>query len=150
VSGLAALIAACGTPAASPGAERTTTTASATAPPTTAPGSDGSPTAGACGVVPGAGVVVTSTVPCRGSTGVGGVVRVELDPGYNWTTPVSDSSAVEVTAVRRGPSGRLNAELLAVDVGQAIVSSAGSVLCPAGQACPALVRLWKLIVVVHG
>ena len=61
---------------------------------------------------------------------------------------ISDSSAIEVTDVVRTSSGKLGADLVAAQLGRATVSSAGGVICPPGQACPALARLWRLEVTV--
>jgi hypothetical protein len=129
------------TVAGGPGAPSTTS-----APPTptsTAIVADG------CGVVPAPQVVITTdSVPCHVSTHVGVAIHVVLDPGFDWATPASDSGAVDVARVVRQPTGRLDADLVAVRAGQATVSATGSVLCPAGRACPALARLWQIRVTV--
>lgn len=82
------------------------------------------------------------------STRVGVTFDVVLDPGWNWDIPTSNSSVVKVLNVERQASGRLDADLLAVRVGRATVSSVGAVLCPPGQACPALARLWAVEITV--
>lgn len=102
-----------------------------------------------CGVVPGPEVVITnSTQPCSVATHVGATIHIVLDAGFTWNTPTSDSSVVHVVNVQRQSSGRLDADLRAVNVGQATVSSTGSILCPSGQACPALARLWAVHITV--
>ena len=82
------------------------------------------------------------------ATHVGATIHIVLDPGFTWNTPTSDSSVVQVVNVQRQSSGRLDADLRAVNVGQATVSSTGSILCPPGQACPALARLWAVHITV--
>jgi len=105
--------------------------------------------ANACGVLPGAGVTITSsTGPCALTTSVGDVVRVALDAGFTWGDPRSDSTAVVVRDVVRPPGGGLSATLSAAAVGRATVSSAGTVACAPGHACPQLARLWQVEVTV--
>lgn len=146
VAGLATLSASCGSPIVSAGNSQTTTTVIAGQ--TTLPTTTG-PAEAACGVVANTEVVVTdSNGPCRVSTHVGVIIAVGLDPGFDWDAPHSDSSAVEVTAVVRQPSGGLHANLVAARVGQATVSASGAVLCQPEQPCPALARLWQLHVSV--
>jgi len=100
-------------------------------------------------VVVGPGVVITSQPePCTVTTRVGASIHIVLDPGFRWDTPTSDSSIVEVVNVERQSSGRLDADLRATGVGQATVSATGGVLCPPGQPCPALARLWALHITV--
>lgn len=140
------LLASCGSsatpPTGSPASTRPTPGSTA---PTTTSGPAGAP----CGVVAGPGVVITSRPePCDVSTRVGGTISIVLDAGFSWNTPTSDTGAVEVADVQRQPSGSLSAVLQAARVGQATVSAGGSVLCPPGQACPALARLWQLHVTV--
>jgi hypothetical protein len=93
-------------------------------------------------------VITDSTQPCSVSTHVGVTIYVVLDPGFNWGTLSSDSSAVEVVNVQRHSSGRLDADLRALRIGLATVSATGSLLCPPGQPCPALARLWALHITV--
>jgi len=93
-------------------------------------------------------VVTAQPEPCTVSTHIGATIHIVLDPGFRWDTPTSDSSIVEVVNVERQSSGRLDADLRATGVGQATVSATGSVLCPPGEPCPALVRLWALYVTV--
>ena len=48
------------------------------------------------------GVAVTDgTEPCRVSTHIGVLIAIVLDPGFDWDTPASDSSAIEVANVVR-------------------------------------------------
>ena len=146
VCALAALVASCGSPVVPPSGNPTTSTT--TAGRTTVPTITGT-AAGTCGVVASAEVAVTDgTEPCRVSTHIGVLIAIVLDPGFDWDTPASDSSAIEVANVVRQSSGRLDADLIAAQVGQATVSAAGAVLCPAEHFCPALARLWRLHVTV--
>jgi len=94
-------------------------------------------------------VVITNvTQPCNVSTHVGVTIHIVLDPGFNWGMPSSDSSAVEVVYVQRQSSGRLDADMRTLRIGQATVSATGSLRCPPGQPCPALARLWALHITV--
>ncbi|HVC69803.1 MAG TPA: hypothetical protein VNC61_06010 [Acidimicrobiales bacterium] len=93
-------------------------------------------------------VITNDTQPCSVSTRVGVTIHIVLDPGFNWSTPSSDSSADEVVNVERQSSGRLDADVRALRIGLATVSATGSILCPPGQPCPALARLWALRVTV--
>jgi hypothetical protein len=94
-------------------------------------------------------VVITPQIePCSVTTYVGATIHIVLGPGFRWDTPKSDSGAVEVVNVERQSSGRLDADLRAVRVGQATVSAVGSVLCPPGQPCPQLARLWEVRITV--
>ena len=99
-------------------------------------------------MVTGPEVVIISESQCLVSTRVGSTIHIILDPGFEWETPVSNSGAIEVTDVVRTTSGRLEADLVAAQAGRATVSAAGAVDCPPEQACPALVRLWRLQVTV--
>jgi hypothetical protein len=100
-------------------------------------------------VVAGPDVVITvRPEPCTVSTHVGATIHIVLDPGFRWDTPKSDSSAVEVVNIDRQASGRLDADLRAERVGQATVSAVGTILCPPGQPCPALARLWAVHITV--
>lgn len=144
---MAALLTACGSSGVPPSGSPTTS------PSTTSPSTSGPTTTGPaippCGVVASPDVVITAQPePCTVSTQVGATVHIVLDPGFHWETPKSDSSIAEVVNVERQSSGRLDADLRAVSVGQATVSATGSVLCPPGQPCPALARLWSLHITV--
>ncbi len=95
------------------------------------------------------GVVVTPgqeacTVTARST------IHVVLDRGFRWDDPRSDSGAVAVGGIMRPPGGGLDADLRAVAVGKATVTSVGSVACPPEQPCPALARLWGVHVIVAG
>ena len=94
------------------------------------------------------GVTIVSESSCQVSTRVGITIHIVLDSGFDWETPVSNSNAIEVTDLVRSAPGRLEADLIAVQSGQALVSAAGAVTCPPRQVCPALVRLWRLQVTV--
>lgn len=93
-------------------------------------------------------VITDSTQPCSVSTHVGVTIHIVLDPGFDWGTPSSDSSAVKVANVQRYSSGRLDADVRTLRIGLATVSATGSILCPPGQPCPALARLWALHITV--
>ena len=136
----AALVAGCGSssepPAGSTGPSGPTTT-TATAPP--------------CGVVGTSGVVVTpGQESCTVTAHPGATIHVVLDRGFRWDDPKSDSGAVVVGGIVRPPGGGLAADLRAVAVGRATVTSVGAVACPTGQPCPALARLWSVHVIVAG
>ncbi len=146
VPAVAVVLAACGSSGVPPTGSPTTSpsTSSSTSGPTTT-----GPAVPPCGVVLSPDVVVTAQPePCTVSTHIGATIHIVLDPGFRWDTPTSDSSIVEVVNVERQSSGRLDADLRATGVGQATVSATGSVLCPPGEPCPALVRLWALYVTV--
>jgi hypothetical protein len=139
---LAVLLASCGSSSVPPFGS--TTTSHSTSGPT-APDPAGKP----CGVVADPDVVVTGhSEPCTVSTRVGATVHIVLDPGFRWDNPKSDSNAVEVVNIDRQDSGRLDADLRAEQVGEATVSAVGAVLCPPGQPCPALARLWAVHITV--
>jgi len=144
---MVALLTACGSSRVPPRSGPTTSpsTSNAASGPTTT-----GPAAPPCGVVVSPEVVVTAQPePCTATTHVAATIHIVLDPGFRWDTPTSDSSIVAVVNVVRQSSGRLDADLRAAGVGQATVSAAGSVLCPPGQPCPALVRLWTLHITVR-
>ena len=61
---------------------------------------------------------------------------------------MSDSSNVEVVNVDQQPTGGLDADLIAVSVGQAAVTATGSPISAPGTACPAFLVLWELHVKV--
>lgn len=103
-----------------------------------------------CGVVASPGVIITAgPEPCRVATHVGATIHIVLNPGFNWDTPRSNSSVVEVVNVKRHASGRLDANVHASRIGNATVSAVGSVLCRPGKACPALARLWSMHITVR-
>ena len=134
----AALLAACGSSAVPPMGSTTTA-----GPTTTAQGVP------PCGVVASAQVVVTpGPEPCMATTHVGATIRIVLDPGFHWDDPRSNSDAIQVGSIQRPPGGALEADLHAVAVGQATVTTVGTVACAPGQPCPALARLWKLHITV--
>jgi len=141
---MAVLLAACGSSGIPPKGSPTTSpsTSSSTSGPTTT-----GPAAPPCGVVVSPDVMITAQ-PCTVATHVGVTIHIVLDPGFRWDTPTSDSTIIEVVNVQRQSSGRLDADLRAAGVGQATVSATGLALCPPGQPCPALARLWALHVTV--
>jgi len=144
---VAGLLASCSTSSVPPGAGSTTT---AVTPSTTA---TTTPTASVlCGVVASPEVTFTShTEPCAITTHLGVTIHLVLDTGFLWNDPTSDSPAVQVANIERpSAGGGLQADLKAVAVGQATVTSAGGIACPPGQPCPALARLWELHVTVTG
>jgi len=143
---MAALLTACSSSSVPPTGSPTTSpsTSSSTSGPTTT-----GPAAPPCGVVISPDVVVTAQPePCTVTTHVGVTIHIVLDPGFRWEIPTSDSSIVEVVNVQRQSSGRLDADLRATGVGQATVSATGGILCPPGQPCPALARVWALHITV--
>jgi hypothetical protein len=150
VLGIAALTVSCGTTAVAPHHSATppTTgvTSTTTGSTTTTAGTGG--VGNGCGVVVSPDVAITSEGQCQVATRAGITIHIVLDPGFDWQTPMSDSRIIEVTDVVRTTSGQLDADLIASGSGQATVSATGSVLCPPRQACPALVRLWRLQVTV--
>ena len=150
VLGVAVLTASCSTTAVAPHGNTAPSTTGVTSPATgsTTTTSGTGSVADPCGVVTGPDVVITSESPCQVSTRVGITIHIILDPGFGWETPVSNSNVIEVADVVRATSGRLEADLIAAQSGRATVSSAGGVICPPRQACPALARLWRLQVTV--
>ncbi len=127
------------------------TTTSTTSPPpiTSTTSTTTAPASYPCGVVPSPELVITSnTFLCKVTTRVGDTIRVVLNPGLRWSTPMSDSSAVEVEDVQRQSPGGLDADLIAVRTGQATVTAMGAALCPPGDACPQFIVLWRLYVTV--
>ncbi len=140
---VATLLAACGSSGVPTRTSPTTTPATSPVPTTTGPVSL------RCGVVASPDVVITnSTQPCSVSTHVDVTIQIVLDAGFNWGTPSSNSSAVEVVNVQRQSSGQLDADVRTRRIGQATVSATGSILCPPGQPCPALARLWALHITI--
>jgi hypothetical protein len=153
LSVIVVLTASCATTTVAPHHSATPSTTGVTSPATTSTASTTTTSntgslADACGVVTSPDVVIISQSLCLASARVGSTIQIILDPGFDWETPVSNSSAIEVTDVVRTTSGRLEADLVAAQPGRATVSAAGAVSCPPRQACPALVRLWRLQVTV--
>ena len=147
-SSAVALLASCGSSPIPPGGSPTTRppASSSTTGPTTTTTSPGSP----CGVAANPDVVFTSrTEPCAVTTHVGVTIHLGLDRGFIWNDLKSDSSVIEVTNVQRPTSGGgLDADLRAVAVGHAAVTTAGGAACPPGEPCPQLARLWRLDITV--
>ena len=101
--------------------------------------------AGPCGVGDGPGVVITSQPePCTVTIKVGAVTGITLERGFRWAHPKSSSGVVAVSDVSRSATGGLSATLTAAAVGHATLASEGTIVCPSGTACPALVRRWTV------
>lgn len=103
--------------------------------------------ASVCGVSSGPTWRFVSTSPCRLVAQVGSVVALSLNSHYRWSAPTRSSTAVRVSATRLAPGGLIGT-IRAVRVGAATVSSAGVMVCPAGEMCPSLAILWRLHVEV--
>jgi hypothetical protein len=84
------------------------------------------------------------------TTHVGVTVHLSLDKGFNWSDPTSNSGVVRVSGTSRpSQGGGLDADLIAVAVGKATITSTGTVACAPSVACPALARLWTLHITVN-
>ena len=104
-----------------------------------------------CGVGAGSGVVITSLpAPCTVTMMLGAVTTISLDHGLKWSDPTTSSSVVTVSGQSRSAKGGLSATLSAHAIGAATLSSTGTIICPAGTACPDLARLWTVHVDVVG
>jgi hypothetical protein len=102
-----------------------------------------------CGVVANAQMRITSQPrPCTVTIQVGARMSVSLERGFQWGNPQSSSRAVVVSAVTHPSGGGLVATIRATALGQATVTSTGTIICPPGQACPMLALLWSLRVIV--
>ena len=104
-------------------------------------------TASSCGVSSGATWRLVSTSPCKVVVQVGSVVPLSLNSRFRWSTPTRSSDAVRVSASRLAPGGLIGS-IRALRVGNATVTSAGVMVCPAGLMCPDLAMLWHLHVQV--
>jgi len=102
-----------------------------------------------CGVASSATLrIVARPEPCTLDVTLASSFVVVLDPGFRWTNPISSSRSIKVTRVTRSASQRVSVMVTALALGRATLTSEGAIICPAGQACPALARLWVLHVVV--
>jgi len=110
-------------------------------PATTAPPKSG------CGIAAGGAWQITSRLPCRATAPVGTSAHLNLNSHFRWSAPTSSSGAVTISATRVAPGGMLGT-LHAVHAGTALLRAVGVMVCPAGQACPALAMLWQLRVTV--
>ena len=105
--------------------------------------------ASSCGVNESATLrVITRPEPCTIAVTLTSSFIVVLDPGFRWSAPRSSSPALGVTNVTRPSSQRVSARVTALALGRATLTSEGAIICRAGQACPALARLWVINVVV--
>jgi len=105
--------------------------------------------ASSCGVAPSATLrIVAQREPCTLDVKLGSSFVVVLDPGFRWAAPISSSNSLKVTRVTRSSSNRMSVTVAALALGRGTLTSEGAMICPAGQACPALARLWMLHVVV--
>jgi hypothetical protein len=102
-----------------------------------------------CGTGAGAAPTITSSPePCVVTMKVGAVMGITLDHGFTWSDPRASSRAVTVAGIARSAPGGLSATVSAIVAGTATLSSVGTIVCPAGVACPALARLWSMRVIV--
>jgi len=93
--------------------------------------------------------VLSASDPCIVVTGVHQSFRVSLPSGFHWGAVTSTSRAVKVTSSTSPATGGLKATVTGLRVGLATLHSSGSMVCPPGVACPALARLWSLVVLVN-
>src|SRR5271169_689048 len=105
--------------------------------------------AATCGIPVGGVWRVVASLPCRAVAPAGTSVRLNLNSHFRWSAPTSSSGAVTVTSTRVAPGGMLGT-LHAAHAGTATLHAVGVMVCPAGQACPALALLWTLRVTVVG
>ena len=147
VAVMAILLAACTTSSVPPGG---TSTSSAPTSTSTSTSTTTASTSVPCGVVASPEITFTSrTEPCAIATHVGVTIHLVLDTGFLWNDPTSNSPVVQVENIQRpAQGGGLQADLKALAVGQATVTSSGGIACPPGQPCPALARVWSLHVTV--
>jgi hypothetical protein len=104
----------------------------------------------ACAVVPQAQLrVISLSAPCIVSVARNGVIKLSLSPGFRWSALHSSNRSVRVTSVVGPATGGLTAKATGVYVGRASLTATGVMVCPAGVACPALARLWSLVVLVR-
>lgn len=103
----------------------------------------------ACGLVAtGQPRVLSANNPCIVVTAVNESFRVALPIGFRWGAMTSTSRVVRVTSGASPAAGGLKGTITGLRAGLATLHSAGTMVCPAGVACPALARLWSLVVVV--
>ena len=92
--------------------------------------------------------IIMQPEPCTLVVTLSSSFTIDLDPGFRWATPHSSSTSLKVTRVTRSSAQRVSATVTARALGRATLTSEGAIICPAGQACPALARLWVVKVVV--
>lgn len=98
-----------------------------------------------CGTGAGGALIITSSPePCVVNLKIGAVMGITLDRGFNWSDPRASSTAVTVAGIAKSAKGGLTATVSANRVGTATLTSVGTIVCPAGVACPALARLWSM------
>jgi len=104
----------------------------------------------ACGLVTtGPPRVLSASNPCIVVTAVHESFRVALPIGFHWGAMTSTSRVVRVTSGVSPAAGGLKGTVTGLRTGLATLHSAGTMVCRAGVACPALARLWSLVVVVN-
>lgn len=104
--------------------------------------------ASSCGVRASATMrIITQPEPCTIAVTLATSFVVVLERGYRWSAPRPSSQVLKVTHVTR-PTGRSVSAVSARTLGRATLTSEGAIICPAGQVCPALARLWVINVVV--
>jgi len=101
-----------------------------------------------CGVRPGAGVTVSGSPSCLVTLDVGTTFVIELGSGLQWSGLHSTSPAVAVSNQVAVTGGGLTATATATAPGSATLSAYGAPICAPGTACPQIVMLWTLDVVV--
>ena len=115
---------------------------------TTAPSSFDSGVA-ACGIAESPQFrIVSQPSPCDVVTYVGARISIVLGSGFRWSAPTVGAGRVRVSGLVHAVSGGLSATVRALAVGQTTIRSVGGLVCPPGQACPALARLWSLNVII--
>ena len=103
-----------------------------------------------CGLVnAGQPRVLSASEPCIVVTGVHGSFRVSLPIGFHWGAITSTSPVVKVVSGSSPVAGGLKATVTGVRTGRATLHSTGTMVCPDNVACPALARLWSLVVLVN-
>ena len=104
---------------------------------------------GACGVVPSGQVRVLSRVePCVMVVAVGHSFRLSLSANLRWSDLHASSSALSESVTAGPAGGGLGALVSAHRTGRATLVATGVMVCATGVACPALARLWSLVVLV--
>jgi hypothetical protein len=102
-----------------------------------------------CGVIVNRSVhFVSKGSPCVIRVRPGANVRIRMRSGFRWGYPISSSRAVVVTDISRDSVGVFAATLHGAVAGRATIRSTGTIVCRPGVACPDLVLLWSLVVIV--
>lgn len=103
----------------------------------------------ACGVVPGTQFrVISRTAPCVITLAVRHSFSLSLSSGFRWGVLHASSPALVESASSGPPSGGLTSLITTKKVGRVTLSATGVMVCAPGVACPALARLWSLVVLV--